>query len=117
MSEMGEMSATQEEGVEGQEQVSPSARAVVDVLYPIIEREFASIREEIDQLRAEIYDTVQVLQGNDNALVGELQKMKGSTVAEVLQEAGESWARFVKGEAENLGMRVVMAKGAKEVKE
>lgn len=107
---MNEQGMMEKHEVEGTGEVNPSARAVVDVLYPIIEREFASVRTEIDQLRQEIYDTVQVLQGNDTALVGELQKVKGSTVAEVLQEAGESWARFVKGEAENLGMRVVVAK-------
>lgn len=110
---MDQPGISSDEGV-GEEQVSPSARAVVDVLYPIIEREFASVRMEVEQLRQEVFDTVQVLQGNDNALVGELQKIKGSTVAELLQEAGESWARFVKGEAENLGMRVVVAKGVKE---
>lgn len=78
-------------------------RMIVEALAPIIEA-------QIEQLRGEMQATVEVLDGNDLALVGELQKVKGMTAAEVLTEAGESWERFIVGEAKHLGLRIVKEK-------
>lgn len=94
---------------------------VVDALLPVIERAIARLRSEveesIEQLREEMRATVEVLDGNDHALVGEIQRLRGSggeQVAEVLASAGAAWERFVKGEAEKLGLKVIAPKVAKE---
>lgn len=80
---------------------------IVEAVAPIVER-------AVDQLRAEMQATVEVLAGNDDALVAEIQRLRGSggeQVAEVLTKAGEAWERFVRAEAEKLGLKVIVPKG------
>lgn len=98
-----------------------SAEQIVDTLVPVIERAIGRRMEEvygaIEQLREEFQQSVTVLDGNDHALVAEIQRLRGSggeQVAEVLAQAGEAWERFVRGEAEKLGLKVITPKVARD---
>lgn len=91
--------------------------AIVGAVNEIIGRRLEEVYGAIEQMREEFTQTVTVLDGNDTALLGEIRKMSGMTPAEVLKEAGESWERYVKGEAANLGLRIVAPKKKAEVVE
>lgn len=91
---------------------------IVDTLVPVIERLIGRKSEDIylamEQLREEFQQSVTVLDGNDHALVAEIQRLRGSggeQVAEVLTRAAEAWEAFVRMEAEKLGLKVLVAKG------
>lgn len=93
---------------------------VVDALVPVIERAIGRRMEEVygtlEQLREEFQQTINVMDGNDQAIVAALQEIRGKIsgegyqVAEVLAKAGESWERFVRAEAEKLGLKVITPK-------
>ena len=83
---------------------------IVEAVNEIIGQRLQPVYESIEQMREEFTQTVTVLDGNDTALLGEIRKMSGMTPAEVLKEAGESWERYVKSEAANLGLRIVAPK-------
>lgn len=99
---------------------------IVEVIAPIVEQAIASrvteIYEVIEDLRQGFQATVGVLDGNDQAIIAALQEVKakvtgeGYQVAEVLKKSAESWDRFVRGEAEKLGWKVVVPKAANPVR-
>lgn len=64
----------------------------------------------IEQLREEFQATINIMDGNDRALIAEFQKVKGMPPAEFLIQAGESWERFIRTEAKHLGLRVIAEK-------
>lgn len=84
--------------------------AIVAAVNEIITKRLEDVYLAIENMREEFHQTVGVLDGNDMAIVGELQKMKATPAAEVLKEAGNSWERYVKGEARHLGLRVIAPK-------
>lgn len=93
---------------------------IVEALVPVIERAIARRMEEvfgvIEELREQFHATIGVMDGNDQAIIAALQEVRGAVtgeggqVGEVMKLAAESWERFVKGEAEKLGMKVVVPK-------
>ncbi len=90
---------------------------IVDRLTPVIEAAIARRMEEVyavlEDLRSQMQSTVQVLDGNDQALVAEIQRLRGSggeQVAEVLANAAGAWERWVRAEAANLGLKVIVPK-------
>lgn len=91
---------------------------LVDILAPVVEQAIAERLEAvylaIEVMREEFQQTISVMDGNDHAIVGELQRIKTVTPAKVLEEAGEAWERFVIGEAKALGLRVVRPKAGAE---
>lgn len=97
------------------------AAEIVDTLVPVIERAIARRLEEvfgaIEQLREEFQTSVGVLDGNDHALVAEIQRLRGSggeQVAETLARAGQAWERFITTEAKLLGLQIIVPKAVKE---
>lgn len=66
----------------------------------LVTERMADIQQAIEQIRDEFTQTVSVLEGNDNALLGEIRKWQGA----------ESWAEFIRAEAGKLGMSVIVAK-------
>lgn len=97
------MPITQEEAL----QIAQVTRTVVE---EIIAARMEQVYLAIEQMREEFQMTVGVLDGNDHAVIGELQRMKGVTPAEVLEEAGRAWERFIKTEAGHLGLKVIRPK-------
>lgn len=99
-----------------------TSEEIVDVLVPVIERAIArrleAVYGAIEQLREEFQQSVTVLDGNDQAVIAVVQELRGKVtgegmqVAEVLAKAGESWERFVRGEAEKLGLKVIVPKAS-----
>lgn len=87
---------------------------IVNAILPILQQHIdTEISLHLDQLRQEFQATVEVLDGNDSALVAEIQRLRasgGEQVAETLTRAGESWERFIRAEAEHLGLRVMVPK-------
>lgn len=95
---------------------------IVEVLVPVIERTMVRRLEDvygtIEQLRGEFQQTINIMDGNDRAIIAEIQRLRGSggeQVAEVLTRAAESWDRFVRAEAENLGLKVLTPKGVEKI--
>ncbi len=94
---------------------------IVDALVPVIEAAIARRAEDIygaiEQLRGEFQATINVMDGNDAAIIAAVQEMRGVLtgdgyqVSEVLSKAGASWERFVRAEAEQLGLKVIVPKG------
>ena len=91
---------------------------IVNIIVPVIEKMIAERSEAIyavvEDLRQQMIATVGVLDGNDAALVAEIQRLRGSggeQTAEVLTKAAEAWERFVRAEAEQLGLKVITPKG------
>lgn len=84
---------------------------IVDAVHQVVERVVGERMEQvyhvIEEMRQGMVGTVEVLNGNDTALLGELRKIQHATPAEVLTMAGESWAAFIQHEAERIGMTVV----------
>lgn len=89
-----------------QEDVETIIGAVDEVMGKRLEQVYASI----EQLREEFYATTQVLDGNDHAVVAEVQRMKQEGPAVLLATVEESWTHYIKGEAERLGMKVMVPK-------
>lgn len=94
--------------------VSAVAEAVKPLVRDTVDEAIRARMEEVygvlEELREGFLGTVQVLDGNDQALVGEIQKWKQSPPAEMLAIAATSWERFIRGEVEALGMRMVAPK-------
>lgn len=96
----------------------------MNILVPVIERAMerrdVGVYAAIDQLRGEVQATIEVMDGNDQAIISALQEIRGQVtgdgaqVAEVLKLAAESWERFVRGEAEKLGLKVIVPKGERD---
>jgi len=84
--------------------------AIVSAVNENIARRLEDVYGAIEQMREEFHQTITVMDGNDMAIVGELQKMKAMPTPEVLKEAGESWERYVRGEAKHLGLRIIAPK-------
>lgn len=84
---------------------------ITDAVYEVVNRVVGARMEEVyavlEELRGGFTNTVEVLNGNDNALLGEIRKVQHASPAEVLEMAGESWERFIRNEAEAIGMTVV----------
>ena len=94
---------------------------VVDALVPVIEGAIARRMEEVygvlEELREQFQATVAVLDGNDHAIITEVQRLRGSggeQVAETITKAAEAWERFVVTEARHIGLQVIRPKVAKE---
>lgn len=108
------------DGEEGMTDMTPED--IVEVLVPVIERTMVRRLEDvygtIEQLRGEFQQTINIMDGNDRAIIAEIQRLRGSggeQVAEVLTRAAESWDRFVRAEAENLGLKVLTPKGVEKI--
>lgn len=84
---------------------------IVDTVKQVVDRLLADRLEQVyavlEETREQMQHTVLTLEGNDQALLGEIRKVQHATPAEVLTMAGESWASFVTAEAERIGLRVI----------
>ncbi len=89
-------------------------QAIVAACDEAMGRRLEEVYLAIENLRGEMQATVGVLDGNDRALIGELQRYKQVPAAVVLAEAAESWERFVRSEAGHLGLKVLVAKTTKK---
>lgn len=81
---------------------------IADTAFQVVERVIAERMEQVyavmEEIRGQMQATVGVLSGNDDALLAELRKVQHATPAEVLTMAGESWERFIRGEAQRIGL-------------
>jgi hypothetical protein len=88
---------------------------IVDAVHQVVERvvgeRMQQVYEVIEELRDGFTNTVEVLGGNDDALLGEIRKVMHATPAEVLGMAGESWSRYITAEAKYIGLKVIEPKG------
>lgn len=97
-----------------------NAEQIVEVLVPVIEGAIARRMEEVygtlEVLREEFQQTINVMDGNDHAIIAAVQELRGQItgegyiVEEVVKRAGESWERFVRSEAEKLGLKFIVPK-------
>lgn len=87
---------------------------IVDAVKSVVDRVIAERMEQVyavlEETREQMQQTVETLSGNDNALLGELRKIQHATPTEVLTMAGESWERWIRGEATRLGIVPVIKK-------
>lgn len=93
---------------------------IVEVLVPVIEGAIARRMEEVygtlEVLREEFQQTINVMDGNDHAIIAAVQELRGVVtgegyiVEEVVKRAAESWERFVRSEAEKLGLKMLVPK-------
>ena len=96
------------------------AEQIVDALVPVIEAAIARRMEQvytvIEELREQFQQTINIMDGNDHAIIAAVQELRGQVtgegyvVEEVVKRAAESWERFVRSEAEKLGLKVIMPK-------
>ena len=84
--------------------------AIIGAVDEVVGRRLEQVYASIEQLREEFYATTQVLDGNDHAVVAEVQRMKQEGPAVLLATVEESWSHYIKGEAERLGMKVMVPK-------
>ncbi len=78
----------------------------------VIGRRLEDVYLAIEAVREEFQQTVTVMDGNDRAVIAELQRFQQLTPIQVMEEAAASWERFVKTEAEHLGLKVIVPKVA-----
>lgn len=71
---------------------------VGELVAETVTREVSKVEAQLTRFRGEVTETVAMLNGNDQALVGFVQERMGSSVAEVVKQAEESWARFIEDE-------------------
>lgn len=95
---------------------------IVDTVKAVVDRLLGERLEGVygvlEETREQMQHTVATLEGNDQALLGELRKIQHATPAEVLTMAGESWERYVRGEAMMLGIiQTAVVKKQKKVTE
>lgn len=87
---------------------------IVDAVKSVVDRVIAERMTEVygvlEEIREQMFNSVTVLSGNDDALLGEIRKVQHATPAEVLEMAGDSWERFIRGEAVKLGIVKVLTK-------
>lgn len=100
--------------------MSLTPEQIVEAVVPMVERAIARQMEDtygaIEQLREEFQASINIMDGNDHAIIAEIQRLRGSggeQVAEVLTKAAESWDRFIRSEAEKLGLKVLTPKVTK----
>lgn len=96
---------------------SDEMRAVVAAVEEVMARRLEEVYGTIEGLRQDVADavqqvrdTAQVLVDNDTALMGQVMARDGDEVAGFVARVGDSWARFIRAEAEVLGWRVVVPK-------
>ena len=86
------------------------AQMVKQVVDEVVGARAEQIYLAMEQMREEFQATVGVLDGNDHAVIAELQRMKQTAPAQLLEEVERSWEWFIRGEAERMGMRVIVKK-------
>ena len=71
---------------------------LIDRLTAVVQQQLDGVYQIIDSLRDEFSQTVTVLDSNDRAVMAELQRVKGSEVEGLANDAGEAWQRFITSE-------------------
>jgi len=93
-------------------EIAQAVRVVVD---EVVAQRSEQIYLAMEQMREEFQMTVGVLDGNDHAVIAELQRMKQTAPAVLLSEVEKSWEHFIRVEAERLGLKVLAKKEAAKV--
>lgn len=90
--------------------ISPALKEVIgermEEVYAVIE----DLRQDVATAVEQVRDTAQVLHDNDVALMARLQQAEGDPVAGFAARVNESWERFIRGECEQMGWRIVVPK-------
>lgn len=79
----------------------------MEQVYGEIEVLKGAVREAVEMLQ----QTAQVLHDNDVAIMGQLSIARGDQVAKFVGGVSDSWERFIKVEAEALGLKIMVPKG------
>ncbi len=88
---------------------------IVDAVKGVVDRLLGERLEQVyaalEEIRDQTYASITMLDGNDNALLGEIRKVQHATPAEVLAMAGASWERWIRSEASALGYSTLRWEG------
>lgn len=93
-------------------------QAVVDAVDAVMGRRMEEVYGELELVKQQVGEaleqfraTAEVLHSNDLAVMAQLARVEGDGAREVVEIANDRWRRFVMGECERMGLKVVVPKG------